>query len=195
MIRCATTSINVMLMIVLLSTVQSAQALTKVLKIPEAVAQDTDLLIQFWSWMSVETGAPDYLPAPDVVVEELPNNIRMGLFYPTRFERDRQLRVVISKRAINRAVGDERLIVISEIAHELVHYFLLMKEHDWAYERIRFEPARHGHCDEEFQRLTRHIGLIIWSAYHSNNVLRAVDQMVRRSCWEEGDQLSDQRGK
>lgn len=193
--RCLTASMTCVLIMVLSITTQTAYAFSRVLKVPDAVAEDGDLLIQYWSWLSVETGAPDYLPAPDVVVEKLPNNIRMGLFHPTRFEPDNQLRIVISPRAIDRADGDERLIVVSEIAHELVHYFLLMKEHEWAYERIRFEPARHGHCDAEFQRLTRHIGQIIWNAYHSNTVLRAVEQMVHRSCWEEGDQLSRQRGK
>lgn len=195
MMRCATASFTMVLIIVLVSAGQTAQAFSKVLKIPETVAQDTDLLIQFWSWLSNETGAPDYLPAPDIVVENLPNNVSMGLFYPTRFDPDKQLRIVVSKRAIDNAIGDDRLVLIGGIAHELVHYFLLMKEHDWNYERIRFEPARHGHCDVEFQRLTRHIGQIIWNAYHSNAVLRTVEQMVRRSCWEEGDQLSRQRGK
>ena len=42
----------------------------------------------------------------------------------------------LSPTAIDRASGDARLVVVAEVAHELVHYFLLMKQRDWAYERF-----------------------------------------------------------
>ena len=166
-------------------------AATRDLQVLAELQQDSDLLDHFWVWLKQETGAPDYLPAPDISIEPLPNNNKMALLYPTVFDADVALRVVISPNTLQRAVGDGRLLVLSELAHELVHYVLLLQEHDWQYALFRFNKAQHGHCDAEFQRLNRHIAEIIWQSYHSNVTVRAVDQLIQKACWESGHQLAD----
>lgn len=176
--------------LLLLQSAMTAHAFSSSFNLPKSLSVDTDLIEIYWQWLKVETTAPADTPIPDIVIEDLPSNAKMALFYPTQFKPDEALRITISERAIERAKAGDRLLVLSELAHELVHYILLMQEHKWAFSRYRFDIARHGHCDPEFQRLSKEIGQVIWQAYHSDALLRDVAQMVQKACWENGHVLS-----
>ena len=175
--------------LLILSTPSYGQ-LTATPAIPDVLLKDKDLLDRYWSWLKIQTGAPDDLPWPTIVVRKLPSNIRMVLNYPTRSKPETPYEVRISEFAISRAANGQRLLVLSELGHELVHHVLLQKEHDWTFNRHVYNNATHGHCDTEFQTLAKHVSSVIWDAYHSNNLIRDVEQMTRKSCWESGQILS-----
>jgi len=158
--------------------------------LPGPLARDSDLLHRYWSWILTETGAPRGLPAPRITVEPLPRSVKMGLFFPTTARPDQSLRVVVAPRTLDRAAAGQRLEVLGELAHELVHYVLLLSENHWDETRDSFSNDVHHHCDPTFQRLTRHIATILWNAYHSSNAVRAIDHMVRKACWEDGHRLA-----
>lgn len=165
--------------------------LTSTPEIPESLLTDKDLIDRYWAWLKTETNAPDDLPWPSIVVEKLPSNLRMFLNYPTVLRPGTRYEIRISERAITRARNGQRLLVVSELAHELTHHVLLQKENGWVFSRNIYNIATHNHCDAEFQRLANHISKVIWHAYHSNNLIRAVEQMTRKACWESGHMLSE----
>lgn len=152
------------------------------LTLPDIVSQDTDLLERYWAWLLRQTNAPYDTPFPEFSVEPMQRNIRMQLLHPTLQDKTQSWRVAISPHSIRRAERGENLLVLSEIGHELVHHILLLKEHNWQYTRTFYRPPEHSHCDKEFQYLVHGVGQIIWSAYHSADLLRAVDQMNRKAC-------------
>ncbi len=117
----------------------------------------------------------------------------MAMVFPTRNNPERVLLIVMSPHALDRAASGQRLRVLGERAHEVVHYLLLLAENDWNHSaRVPIDDAHH-HCDPTFQCLTRHMGRILWDAYHSNSVVRAIDHMVQLSCWEDGHWQAGQR--
>jgi hypothetical protein len=113
----------------------------------------------------------------------------MAFLFPTDHAPDNDLKIVIAPHTIARAKGDQRLEVLSELAHEFVHYVLILQENGWNHDRPKMINNRSHHCDPEFMRLTRHVGEVIWQAYHSSNLVRSVDQMVQLSCWRDGYNL------
>jgi len=161
------------------------------IELPSPISQDTDLLERYWKWLIRQTQAPADLPLPEISVEEMPRNIRMQLLHPTRRDRLQSWRIAISPHSLQRAREGEELVVLSEVGHELVHHILLLKEHEWQFGRNYFNQPEHHHCDTEFQYLVTGVGHIIWSAYHSANLVRSVDQMNRRACWENGEVLAE----
>lgn len=161
--------------------------------LPEPLDRNQEVFDRYWSWLLVETGAPADLPWPAMTVETLPTLVRMAFFFPTPSDPDRAMRIVLSPRSIARARGGEQLVVLGEVAHEIVHYVLLMQENDWAFDRPFFENAVHHHCDAEFQRLVAHVGSVLWSAYHSRDTIRAIDHMVQFACWRDGHRLGQSR--
>lgn len=142
------------------------------LRLPEPLSQDAELVDRYWQWLKTDLQAPLDLPPPHIDVEPLPTNAEMALYFPSAEEPQRELRIVISPRMIQMAQAGERLEVLRALAHEIVHYVMLMAENDWDYERRAFENSIHHHCDPTFQRLTRHVASVI-----------------QLSCWEEGHQL------
>lgn len=174
----------------LFHTTTAYSQLTATPEIPAALATDNDLIERYWEWLKKETDAPADLPWPTIVVTSLPSNLRMYLNYPTRSRPKTQYGIRFSDRAIARALNGQRLLVLSELAHELVHHVLLLQEHNWVFTRNIYNNATHGHCDPEFQRLANYISEVIWQAYHSNNLVREVEQMTRKACWESGHVLS-----
>ncbi len=165
------------------------------LQLPEALSQDTDLLERYWVWLLRQTNAPSDLPFPDITIEEMQSNIRMQLLRPGFQNRSEQWRIAISPQTIKRAEQGERLIVLSEVGHELVHHLLLLQEHQWSYSRSFYNPPKHRHCDQEFQYLVAGVAQVIWSAYHSSDLVRAVEQMNQKACWEGGHVLADSTSK
>jgi hypothetical protein len=157
------------------------------------LAINAELFDRYWRWLKVEVSAPTDLPEPLVQVEPLPSQAKMALFYPTAQSPETRLRIVISPRAIQRAKAGKRLEVLGELAHEVVHYMLLLNENGWNHESPTFNLAEHHHCDLEFQRLTKHVGTVIWNAYHSADAVRAIESMVQRSCWTDGHRIGESR--
>ncbi|MGI9464407.1 MAG: hypothetical protein ACR2OM_10725 [Aestuariivirgaceae bacterium] len=160
------------------------------INLPQPLHHDADLFNLYWTWVKAQTGAPPGLPAPLVSVEPLPSGVKMALFFPTANNRQRSLRIAVSPQAIDRAAAGARLQVIGELAHELVHYVLLLSENGWRHRSAEFINDVHHHCDHTFQRLTRHVATILWNAYHSSDVMRGIDHMVQLSCWEDGHRLA-----
>ena len=158
--------------------------------LPQPLAYDSDLFDRYWQWAKTELQAPQDLPAPLITVEPLPQAVKMAFYFPTAAYPQERLRIVMSPRALDRAATGERLRVLGELAHEVAHYLLLLSENDWQHRSRAFRNDIHHHCDPTFQRLIRHVGTILWSAYHSNSVVRAIDHMVQRSCWEDGHRIA-----
>lgn len=161
------------------------------LDLPAVLKKDTDLLERYWEWLLRQTDAPEDVPFPDIRVEPMTRNIRMQLFHPTRLDRLESWRIAISPHSIKRAEQGQQLVVLSEIGHELVHHILLLKENEWQFGKTFYNQPQHHHCDQEFQYLVTGVGQIIWNAYHSADLVRSVDQMNRRACWENGDSLAE----
>lgn len=185
MVKVRTVLLYVLALVFLVNLVPTAKAID----LPKVLAHDANLFDRYWSWLELELEAPANLPAPKIAVEPLPHNVRMALFYPTQQQPDTEIRIVISPRTIDRAAAGQNLEVLGELAHEVVHYLLLISENNWDYRRSPFQIAAHHHCDQEFRRLTRKIGEFIWHSYHSSDAVRHINQMVQRSCWEDGHAL------
>ena len=83
--------------------------------------------------------------------------------------------------------------MLGELAHEVVHDLLLLEEDNWDHSARVLKNDVHHNCDPTFQRLTRHIGNILWDAYYSSSVARAIDHMVQLSCCEDGHWGAAQR--
>lgn len=166
----------------------------RVVQVPTPLDAEAFLIERYWQWLKAETGAPADLPWPEITVEPLPPTVRMAFVFPTPEARSQAKRVVLSPRAIDRAAGADRLVVVGELAHELVHYVLVMKENRWRYRAPTFLNRRHHHCDTEFQRLTRGIGTLFWEVYHSMDAVRSVEHMVRQACMRDGHKLAALRG-
>jgi hypothetical protein len=167
-------------------------AASDALRLPPPLDRDAGLVARYMDWLAAETGAPAGLTWPQVTVEPLPKTVRMGFFFPTGDTPDREMRIVLSPRSLDRAAADEQLVVLGELAHELSHYILLMAENGWDTGRESYADAVHHHCDPGFQRLTRGMGEVIWQTYHSNDALRSIDAMVSRACRRDGAMLAAQ---
>lgn len=169
---------------------KTVAAFDRGVSLPQVLEYDADLFDRYWRWVTAELGAPANLPAPRITVEPLPRGAKMALFFPTAGNPQRALRIAMSPRSLDRAANGERLRVIGELAHEVVHYLLLLSENGWVYSGRALRNDVHHHCDRTFQRLTRQVGAFLWDAYHSDSVVRAIDQMVRLSCWKDGQRLA-----
>ena len=112
--------------------------------------------------------------------------------FPTFQDPQMPLHIIISKREMKRAEDGSDLEVLGNVAHEIVHYFILLSDHNWDHTQPEFLRRNNAkeHCDPEFMRLVRHFGTFVWNAYHSNYTVRAINQTVSRSCWEEGQILN-----
>lgn len=166
-------------------TPNAARAMTEVL-LPPPFDEENMIIERYWSWLKSEVGAPPNLPWPRIEIEPLPRAVRMAFVFPTQEAPWRETRIVISPRSIDRASGPERLSVVGEFAHELVHYVLVLAENRWDFEAETLRNDVHHHCDDEFMRLTRQIADFIWDTYHSNDAVRSIDHMVRLACWRDG---------
>lgn len=158
--------------------------------LPPPLDINTALVLRYWDWLKTETGAPADLPLPRILVEPLPPNVRMAFSFPTAEAPWREMRVIVSPLTIDRATHGQRLEVLGELAHELVHYILVLEENGFELGRDVYLNEIHHHCDPRFQSLTRYVGDVIWQAYHSNDAVRAIDGMVLRACWRDGHRLS-----
>lgn len=168
-----------------------AENTEQTLDVPPPLDVNAALIERYWDWLKLETGAPFWLAPPPIEVAPLPRAVRMAFVFPVESRSWEIPRIMISPRAIDRAQSGERLVVIAELAHELVHFVLLMRENGWDIDRSVYANEIHHHCDAEFQRLTRQVAEFLWQAYHSRDTTRAVEQMVRLACWRDGHVLSE----
>jgi hypothetical protein len=172
----------------------SARANSKI-ELPPPLDEETFLIERYWSWLKAEVDAPSDLPWPRIDIEPLPRTVRMAFIFPTAEAPWRQTRIVISPRSVDRAAGSERLSVVGELAHEIVHYVLILAENGWDFEADIMRNDVHHHCDHEFMRLTRQIANFIWVTYHSNDAIRSVDHMVQLACWRDGHGIGGVTGR
>lgn len=156
------------------------------ISLPSPLDAERVLAERYWDWLRQEVGAPPDLPWPRIDVEPLPPTVRMAFAYPTAQTPWQTTRILISPRAIDRAAGPEHLVVFGELAHELAHYVLVMRENGWNHTGTELNDAVHHHCSPEFMRLTRKAGDFIWQVYHSPASVRSVERMVRLACWRDG---------
>lgn len=154
--------------------------------LPAPLNEEMMVIERYWSWLKMETGAPANLTWPRIKVEPLPRTVRMAFFFPTEEAPWRETRIAVSPRSIDRAAGPHRLAVVGELAHELVHYVLVLKENGWVADAATYRNDRHHHCDPEFKRLTREIAVFLWNTYHSNEAVRSVEHMIQLACWRDG---------
>lgn len=180
------------LILVQLATASGAKAFSSI-ELPSPFDQERDLIDRYWSWLTTEVNAPPHLPWPRIVVEPLPTTVRMAFVFPSEEAPWRKMRVVLSPRSVDRAAGPDRLIVVGELAHELVHYVLVLAENEWDVDAEIFRNDVHHHCDLEFMRLTRQIADFIWNIYHSNDAVRSVNHMVDLACWRDGHEIESVR--
>jgi hypothetical protein len=157
--------------------------------LPMPLDLEADLVTRYWSWLLEEVDAPPGLPWPRIEIAPLPRTVRMAFVYPTSDVPWQEMQIVMSVRSIDRAAGPEHLVVVGELAHELVHYVLVLKENGWDVSGETFRQAEHHHCQPEFMRLTRQVGQFIWDVYHSPASVRSVEHMVRLACWRDGHQI------
>ena len=160
--------------------------------LPPPLSKDADILSSYWSWLVKKLDVPEGVPYPIVKVEALPANRLMGLVYPTSNNKHSFFGIIISHREINRAKAGLELEVLGNVAHEIVHYLRLLEGHNWNYKlpAYREKTNANEHCNPEFMKMVRHFGSFIWNTYHSKNAVRAINQSVSRSCWEEGQILN-----
>lgn len=159
--------------------------------LPEPFNEEIYILERYWAWLKSEVDAPADLPWPRVEVGPLPRTVKMAFFFPTENAPWQKTRIVISPRSVDRAKGSERLSVVGELAHEIVHYVMLLEENGWHLDAEVLRNEIHHHCDHSFMRLTRQIAHFIWEVYHSNDAVRSVHQMVHLACWRDGHVLSE----
>lgn len=156
---------------------------------PAPFDAEDDLLGRYWTWLKLKLGAPEDFPLPPITVEPLPVNVRMAFVFPTEGAPWQELRIALSPRAVDRFAGDERLVVVGELAHELVHYAMVLQENRWNLRAPVMVNHVPHHCDPGYMDLTRRMGGFIWDVYHSPDAVRGVEMMVRRACWREGNGL------
>lgn len=154
--------------------------------LPSPFDNERDLIGRYWAWLKAELDAPPDLPWPKIYVEPLPHTVSMAFVFPTLDEPWRKTRIVISPRAIDRANGSERLVTVGELAHEMVHYIMVLSENGWDFDAEILRNEVHHHCDKEFMRLTQKIVDFIWEIYHSNDAIRSISHMVQLACWRDG---------
>jgi hypothetical protein len=65
---------------------------------------------------------------------------------------------VVSPWSIDRAAVPDRLVVVGELAHGVVHYGLVLRENGWDFSAEILDQAEHHHCQPEFMRLTQQVG-------------------------------------
>lgn len=157
--------------------------------LPQPLDEESVLVERYWIWLKAQVGAPADLPWPHIEIEPLPRTVRMAFVFPSEAAPWIQTRVILSPGAIDRAAGPQRLEVIGELAHEIVHYVLVMEENDWVIDAATYKNDVHQHCDPEFMRLNRQISKFIWDTYHSNDAIRSIDHMVQLACWRDGHNL------
>lgn len=161
--------------------------------LPAPLDRDAALVERYWTWLKAEVGAPTDLPWPMIEVAPLPSTVRMAFVFPTEEVPWHRTRIVISPRSVDRATGPDRLMVLGELAHEMVHYVLLLAENRWDVGAEVLHNDVHHHCDREFMRLTRRIADFIWETYHSADTVRAIDYMVHQACWRDGHFIGGRR--
>lgn len=178
--------------VLLVHAPKSALATTSLIPLPSPLSKDADILTFYWDWLVEELNAPPNFPYPEIKVGDLPANKVMGLMFPTFQDPQMPLHIIISKLEMKRAEDGSDLEVLGNVAHEIVHYFILLSDHNWDHTQPEFLRRNNAkeHCDPEFMRLVRHFGNFIWNAYHSDNIVRAIKKSVNRSCWEEGQILN-----
>mgnify|MGYP005630664549 FL=1 len=180
------------LIFLLLEAPSAVMANDNFIPLPSPLNKDADILTYYWDWLTEELNAPLNIPYPSIKVGDLPANKLMGLMFPTFNNPQTPLEIIISKREMNRSENGFDLEVLGNVAHEIVHYLLLLSDHNWDHTQSEFMLRNNAkeHCDPEFMRLVRHFGTFVWNAYHSNYTVRAINQTVSRSCWEEGQILN-----
>ncbi len=161
--------------------------------LPYPLDQERYLFERYWEWLKVELNAPPKLPWPTMEIEPLPPTVKMAFSFPTADEPWQKTRIIISPRAIDRASGSERLTVVGEVAHEIVHYALVLLENNWDVEAHVLKNDKHHHCNHDFMRLTGKIADFIWDTYHSNDAVRSINHMVQFACWRDGHEISSNR--
>lgn len=168
----------------------NAAQTTSAIILPPPLKEESYIIERYWSWLKTEVDAPADFPWPRVDIEPLPRAVKMAFVFPTEEAPWHQTRIVISPRTADRASGPERLSVVGEFAHEMVHYVLVLAENDWNLDADTLRNEVHHHCDQEFMRLTTKIADFIWEVYHSNDAVRSVHHMVHLACWRDGHALS-----
>ena len=176
------------LLLLVFTSPMTARA-TSALDLPPPLDQEAHLIERYWTWLKEEAGAPANFPWPSIHIEPLPRTVSMAFVFPTHEAPWHEARIVMSPRSIDRANGPDRLTVVGELAHEMVHYILVLAENGWNLDAGVLKNEVHHHCDDEFMRLTRQVGDFIWKVYHSNDAVRSIDQMVRLACWRDGHMI------
>ncbi len=157
--------------------------------LPRPLDAEAALVERYWGWLKAEVGAPEDLPWPVIDVAPLPRTVRMAFQYPTSRAPWHDLRIIMSPRSVDRAAGSDRLVVVGELAHELVHYVLILSENGWDLSLPHYSDEAHDHCSAEFMRLNRQVGRFIWDVYHSNDTVRSIDHMVHLACWRDAHRV------
>lgn len=139
---------------------------------------DADIMNRIWSRLKKETGAPDHILPPPIVLDwDVPATARMGFQYPDAQFPDIQLAIKIAPRTIDKMESEP--MVQWSFGHELTHYLFLMRENGWKEQSIYKNQLRH-HCNPEFLKVTGIVADVIWDVYHDdterNRMRAAADQ-------------------
>ncbi|SDJ48058.1 hypothetical protein SAMN04488026_101836 [Aliiruegeria lutimaris] len=163
--------------------------------LPPPFDEEIYLIERYWTWLKAEVNAPLSVLWPRIEIEPLPKTVRMAFVFPTEAAPWQETRIVISPRTVDRAAGPDRPAGIGELAHEVVHYILVLSENVWDAEADVLRNDRLHHCDHEFMRLSRKVSYFIWEVYHSNDAVRSVHRMVNLACWRDCHTIADDRGR
>jgi len=149
-----------------------------------AWTQDVDLdwtvINKEWAFIKQQTGAPDNLPMPVIIVDPtLPTGARMMFQFPTKQDSQVPMQIMINPRTL---VEYNREMIDWGLGHELTHYAFVMRENNWEYTRTWFVITQKHHCNREFMRITKELADVIYNIYHGERERYAMWDQVQRSC-------------
>lgn len=147
---------------------------------------DFEMIHRIWVMLKKETGAPDSVPYPPIVLDwEVPKIAMMGTQYPTKEYPDNRLQISLAPRTLDMMEFQQ---IQFGIGHELTHYLFLLRANGWDPHRKFYVPGKPHHCDPEFQRITHMITQKIWDTHHDDAMRNRLANEPRRSCTEHPEQ-------
>lgn len=141
---------------------------------------DWRVINQEWEFIKQQTGAPNDLPMPNIIIDPtLPSGARMMFQFPTKQDSVIPMQIMINPKTL---VEYNREMIDWGVGHELTHYAFVMRENNWEYTKEYFAITQKHHCNREFMRITKELADVIYNVYHGERERYAMWDQVQRSC-------------
>lgn len=146
---------------------------------------DMKSLNKIWSWIKVQTAAPENAEMPLLVIQsDLPPAARLMFEFPTENEPDNPMQISVSPRTL---YTWSRPMMNWAIGHEFLHYAMLMRENHWKRQAVYKNEIKH-HCNPEFMALTAGIADLISDTQPQAHERLSMYAEIFRSCTRFPDQ-------